>query len=123
MNPNFYTKHKSTINTTIDKGKVKYVASAGKGTDTVVQCYYIDGKDARISAYVMKNKKSKVVYKYILKVMIISGTKNQPSVSSARDTSKYAQRIFEVLDAKYSEQMARTQLKHEWRNPAFVHKR
>ena len=72
MTPAFYTKHKDIINTTVNGGRVQYAASSGKSTNTVVHCYYINDKDARISAYVMKNKKSNTVSKHILKVMVIS---------------------------------------------------
>ena len=123
MTKDFYTKHQDVIKTTVDGGRVKYASSSGNGTNTVVHCYYIDGKRARISAYVMKHKKASTGYKYILKIMVMSDTKNQKSVSSARDTDKYAKRIFNVLSAKYDAQMARTQLQQEWKNPAFVHKR
>ena len=122
MTKDFYTKHQDVIKTTVDRGQVKFASSSGNGTNTVVHCYYIDGKDARISAYVMKHKKASTGYKYILKVMVMSDTKNQKSVSTARDTDKYAKRIFNALSAKYDAQMARTQLQCEWRNPAFVHK-
>lgn len=123
MTKDFYIKHQNAIKTTIDGGRVKYASSSGNGTNTVVGCYYIDGKRARISAYVMKHKKASTGYKYILKIMVISDTKNQKSVSSARDTDRYAKRIFDTLSAKYDAQMARTQLQQEWKNPAFVHKR
>lgn len=123
MTKDFYMKHQEAIKTTVDSARVKYASSSGNGTNTVVHCYYIDGKHARISAYAMKNKKTNIVSKYILKVMVMSDTKNQKSVSSARDTDKYAKRIFNMLSAKYTEQIAHTQLKHEWHNPAFVHKR
>lgn len=123
MTKDFYKKHQDVIKTTLGGGRVKYVSSSGNGTNTVVHCYYIDGKGARISAYAMKNKRTNIVSKYILKVMVMSDTKNQKSVSSARDTDKYAKRIFNMLSAKYTEQIAHTQLQHEWKNPAFVHKR
>ena len=123
MTQDFFLKHKDAINAAIAKSNVQYAASSGAGTNTVVHCYYVTTKNVRVSAYVIKHKKTDVVYKHILKVMVTHGSKNQPMVSSAQDTGKYAKKIFNTLSAKYDEQISRTQLKHNWRNQAFVNKR
>ena len=123
MTNEFFTRNKDAINNAIEHAKVKYTSSSGNGTNTVVHCYYIDSKDVCISAYAMKNKVSNNIRKYILKVMVKSDTKTQKSVSSARDTDKYAKRFFSVLESKFAEQIAKTQLRQEWKNPAFIHKR
>ena len=51
--------------------------------------------------------------------MVLSDTKNQKSVVSVRDTGAYAKQLFNLLKAKYTKQVARTQLS-EWTNPVFV---
>lgn len=120
MTDEFYTKHKDKINATIDAGKVKCTSSSGNGTNIVVHCYYIDHKNIKISAYAIRNKQTKATHKYILKVKVISDTKNQKSVSSARNSDKYAKHIFNMLFEKYTKQVALTQLNDNWINPTFV---
>ena len=94
--------------------------SSSNGTTTAVHCYCVNNENVRMEAYAIRNKKTKATHKYILKLMVKSDTKNQKSVVSVRDTGAYAKQLFNLLKAKYTEQVARTQLKNKWVNPTFV---
>lgn len=123
MTKDFLKQNQERIDTAINNTPVKYAASSGKDTDTVMHCYYLDARDVSISAYVMKNKKSHTVYKHLLKVTIKSNTGDKRNDSVSQDNGQIAKMFFNKLSTKYSEQIAKTQLKHNWVNQAFVHKR
>ncbi|MBE6460912.1 MAG: hypothetical protein E7007_03330 [Alphaproteobacteria bacterium] len=120
MTKDFYTEHDKQIKSTVEKNQVKYTVGSGNGTNAVVHCYYVDNKNVRMAAYAIRNKTTKATHKYILKLMVKSDTKNQKSVVSVRDTGAYAKQLFNLLEAKYTRQVARTQLKSGWRNPVFI---
>ena len=71
----------------------------------------------------MKNKKSNIVYKYLLKVIIKANTGDKRNDSVSQDNGQIAKMFFNKLSAKYSKQIAKTQLKQNWVNQAFVRKR
>lgn len=120
MTKDFYTEHNKQIKSTVEKNQVKYTVSSSNGTTTAVHCYCVNNENVRMEAYAIRNKKTKATHKYILKLMVKSDTKNQKSVVSVRDTGAYAKQLFNLLKAKYTKQVARTQLQSEWTNPVFV---
>jgi hypothetical protein len=120
MTKDFFKEHNELIKSTVKKNQVKYTVGSSNYTNDVLHCYYVDNKNVRMDAYAIRNKKNKATHKYILKVKVISDTKNQKSVSSARNSDKYAKHIFNMLFEKYTKQVARTQLKSKWVNSAFV---
>ena len=119
MTKDFYTEHSELIKSTVKKNQVKYTVGSSNDTNAVVHCYYVDNKNMRMVAYAIRNKKTKATHKHILKLMVLSDTKNQKSVVSVRDTDEYAKQLFNLLEAKYTKQVARTQLRG-WVNPVFV---
>lgn len=119
MTKDFYTEHNKQIKSTVEKNQVKYTVSSSNGTNAVVHCYCVNNENVRMEAYAIRNKKTNATHKYILKLMVKSDTKNQKSVVSVRDTGAYAKQLFNLLKAKYTKQVARTQLSG-WVNPVFV---
>lgn len=119
MTKDFYTEHDKQIKSTVEKNQVKYTVGSGNGTTTAIHCYYVDNKKVRMVAYAIRNTQTKATRKYVLKLMVKSDTKNQKSVVSVRDTGEHAKQLFNLLKAKYTKQVARTQLSG-WRNPVFV---
>lgn len=119
----FLNQNQERIDTAINNTPVKYAVSSGKDIDTVVHCYYLDTRNVSVSAYVMKNKKSNIVYKYLLKVIIKANTGDKRNDSVSQDNGQIAKMFFNKLSAKYSKQIEKTQLKRNWVNQAFVHKR
>lgn len=118
MTKDFYTKHNKQIKSTVEKNQVKYTVASSNGTNAVVHCYCVNNENVRIDAYAIRNKKTKAT-KHKLKLLVMSDTKNQKSVESVRDTGAYAKQLFNLLKAKYTRQVERTQLSG-WRNPVFV---
>lgn len=120
MTKDFYTEHNELIKSTVEKNQVKYTVGSSNGTNAVVHCYYVDNKKVRMVAYAIRNKKTKATRKHILELMIKPDAKNQRSGVSVRDTGEDAKQLFNLLEAKYTRQVARTQLKSGWRNPVFI---
>lgn len=119
----FIAKHKDVIDKAINSTPILYSVSDSTSTNKVVHCYYLDTKDVSISVYVLKTTKSTVALGCMLKIHIKSHTKGKRRDQVLQDNGKIAQSMYDTLYAKYTEQVARTQLKHNWRNLAFVHKR
>lgn len=118
MTKDFFKEHNKLIKSTVKKNQVKYTVGSSNDTNDVVHCYYVDNKNVRMDAYAIRNKKTKAT-KHILKLMIKSDAKNQKSGVSVRDTGADAKQLFNLLEAKYTRQVERTQLSG-WVNPVFV---
>ena len=123
MTKDFLNQNQELIDTAINNTPVKYAVSSGKDIDTVVHCYYLDTRNVSVSAYVMKNKKSNIVYKYLLKVIIKANTGDKRNDSVSQDNIRVAMIFFNKLSTKDSKRIAKTLLKQNWVNQAFVRKR
>lgn len=123
MTEKFWAKHKATINKAIDTAPVMYSVSNSTSTNKAVHCYYVDTKDVNVSVYVLKTTKSTLALGCLLKIRIKSNTTDKKQDLTSQVNGKIAQSMYDTLSAKYTEQVAKTQLKHNWRNLAFVHKR
>ncbi|MBR2392940.1 MAG: hypothetical protein IKB05_00415 [Alphaproteobacteria bacterium] len=108
-------EHNDLIDKAIKRNTVIYTNSSGKSENIVVHCYYIDSKKVSICVYAVKNKKTHAVSKYILKI--------KTDGNAQEITGNVAQTMYNTLSAKHEAQIARTQLKKNFHNRAFVRKR
>lgn len=115
MTQNMLEKHRDIIDEAIAKKSVTYTTSDAKNGNIIVHCYYVDSKKVGLSVYAIKNKKTRAVSKYVLKLNI-DGTQTEY-------TGNTAQSIYNALCAKHEVQIAKTQLKKNFNNRAFVRKR
>lgn len=123
MTEQFMAKHKEVIDKAINSTPVLYSVSDSTSTNKVVHCYYLDTKGVNIVVYVFKTTKSSVALGHIAKIIIKSNTGDKRQEHVSHDNGKIAESLYATLSAKYIEQVAKTQLKHNWRNRAFIHKR
>ena len=123
MTEQFLARHKEAIDKAISSTPILYSVSNSTSTNRVVHCYYLDTKDVNISVYALKTTKSSFALGCMLKIRIKSNTKDKKHDHVSQDKGKIAQSMYDTLYAKYTEQVAKTQLKHNWCNRAFVHKR
>lgn len=115
MTKDLLKERKDLIDTEIKNNIVLYTTSSGNNQNIAVHCYYIDSKKASVSVYAIKNKKTHAVSKYILKININGDTQEI--------SGNVAQSMYNTLCAKHEAQIAKTQLKQNFHNRAFVHKR
>lgn len=123
MTQEFYTKYKHEIESAINSTPVSYNMSASKSGNVALHCYGVKTKKVSIAAYAIKNNTNRSVSKYILKITIAKDTKNQKQYTVIKDTADFAHCLYHRLRAKSEAQIARTQLKKNFHNTAFVRKR
>lgn len=115
MTQNMLEKHRDIINEVIANKSVTYTTSGGESNKIIVHCYYIESKKVGLSVYAVKNKKTHAVSRYVLKLNIDG--------AQTEYTGDAAQSIYNALCAKHELQIAKTQLKKNFHNRAFVRKR
>lgn len=115
MTQDVFKEYNDLITTTIKTKPVTYTTSSGPSKNIIVHCYYVDAKNIGIAVYAVKNKHTHAISKYILKINI-NGNRLEFSDSTA-------QSIYNTLCAKHEAQIAKTQLKKNFNNRAFVRKR
>ena len=113
MSQDFFNEHHDKITQAIKNKPIVYTINSGK--NIAVHCYYVDTPTVCIATYAIKNKKTHSVSKYILKISV-NGSKSELCDDTARIT-------YNSLCARYSEQIAKTQLKQNFENHAFIRKR
>lgn len=123
MTKEFYAKHKDTIDSAIKNGAISYNMNSSKNGTVAVHCYDITTKNVSISVYAGKNNLTHSVSKYILKIKIASDTKDKKQFAIAKDSADFASSLYHKLSAKHNAQIAKTQLKKNFHNTAFVKKR
>lgn len=123
MTKEFYAKHKDAIDSAIKSGVVSYNMSASKNGKVALHCYDIKNKKVSISVYAVKNNTNRTVSKYILKITVAYDTKDKKVFAIAKDNADFASSLYHKLSAKHDVQIAKTQLKKNFHNTAFVKKR
>ena len=115
MTNDFYAKHKEKINQAISKTPVRYSIGENPNANITVYCYYIDKKDISIAVYGKYDKTSKSITGYSAKVTLQN--------EHLQDSKQIAKELYALLSEQYSEQIAKTCLKHNFSNAAFRKKR
>ena len=123
MTKEFYNKHKDIIEAAIKSTPVSYNMTSSKSGKVAVHCYDIANKKVSISVYAIKHPEDHSVSKYTVKIKIAYDTKDKTQFIVAKDSADLASSLYHKLSAKHEVQIARTQLKQNYRNPAFAKKR
>lgn len=123
MTKEFYTKHKNVIESAIKNATVSYNMNSSKTGNVSLHRYDVSTKLVSVTAYAIKHSKKHGVSKYILKITVAYDTNDKKEFAVAKDTDIFASSFYHKLSAKHENQIARTQLKKNFQNRAFIRKR